>query len=205
MPSLLTQLTAADRRRLFDDLNYVNLAEMRGFCRAHGIPWAIMREEADGTLRRTSDIDRKSVVLDRVRTYLKTGRVPGPTVFRQAVLAPSDPPPRFRPSDRLYYGWYDKHDPALVDALEALTGGAFKNGAVARILCREFWTAGTAPTLREYAEAWMEADARGLWPHPEAAYLTDRAAGRAGSDWKAERVRRATAALAVLAEIAPNA
>lgn len=204
MPGLLHHLEPAQRRALLDDLNYLNLGEIRGFCRTHGVPFAIYIETAEGR-RRTRDIDRKSVVLDRVRRYLRTGRIPPATCFPRAVAPPGAPPPRFAPSDRLYYGWYDKKNPALLRALADLTDGAFRSGAVARILAREFWTEGKAPTLRQFARGWLRAQARGLGvdrgDHPEAAWLTDRARGTAGPDWKAKRARIARRTLRTLATL----
>ena len=63
--------------------------------------------------------------------------------------------------------------------VHGLTNGEFKDGAIARILAREFWTDGKAPTFAEFAKAWLKANKKGLGVHlglhPEAAWLTDRA------------------------------
>ena len=208
MPNLLAHLEAGERKRLLEDLNYLNLSEMRGFCRAHGIPTAIFVESADGQRTRTRDSDRKSVVLERVRSYLRTGKVPPPTCFPARVVSPDPPPQRMTARTRLYYGWYDKSHAPLIDRLRKLTDGAFRSGAIARILCREFWSKGEAPTLSEFANAWLEENARGLGVaqgrHPEAAWLTDRAKGTAGRDWKQVRARKAEGALKLLSTISPR-
>jgi hypothetical protein len=53
-----------------------------------------------------------------------------------------------------------------------------------------------------FAAAWSEATERGLGidrgEHPEAAYLTVRARGEAGPDWKARRAEYAAQALSYL-------
>jgi hypothetical protein len=207
MPSLISHLDDPDQRALLGGLNYLNLAEMRGFCDRHGIPYRILIEDESGERKRTQDSDRKSVVLERVRRYLNTGRVPAPSLVPARIARLDGPPKRLRAEDRLYYGWYDKTNPAMLGLLERLTGGTFRSGAIARILCREFWTAGQAPTFAEFAEAWIEAAAKGLGVaegrHPEAAWLTDRARGTAGKDWKAKRERIATRVLRTLATIPP--
>lgn len=202
MPSLIAHLSSEARETLFADLNYLNIGDFRAFCDKHGIPYVICVETAAG-VRKTRDTDRKSIVLDRIRKYLRTGRVPAATVFPQHVVAPGKPPTKFEPADHLYYGWYDKHSPALLDALRQLTAGKYRNGAVARILMREFWTAGQAPTLREFSKRWSEEHARGLGEHPEAAWLTDRARQTAGTDWKQKRIRIARRVLRHLSQIAP--
>ena len=164
-------------RELLDDLNYLNLGEIRAFCREHGIPTAIYIETESGQRKRSKDTDRKSVVLHRVRRYLETGVVPDATVFRAAVVRLEGLPEHPRPTDRLYYGCYDKQNPRMMALLRELTDGAFRNGAVGRILMREFWTAGVAPTFAEFAREWSVAHAKGLGiadgEHPEAAFLTD--------------------------------
>lgn len=204
MPSLLSHLKATERQQLFDDLNYLNLGELWQFCKAHEIPYAIHYDTPDGERKRSKDTDRKSVVLARVTKYLETGEVPPPTCFPASVVRFVPPPAKLGPQDRLYYGWYDKTNPAMIDVLRRITGGTFRNGAIARILAREFWTKGIAPTFAEYATAWKRAAADGLGiergDHPEAAWLTDRARGDT-KDWKAKRVRRAKRALDVLNRI----
>ncbi len=205
MPSLIAHLSKRAQRELLDDVNYLNLGELRTFCREHGIPTAIYIEAESGERRRSKDTDRKSVVLGRVRRYLETGRVPEPTVFCAAVVRLDGLPEEPRPTDRLYYGCYDKQNPKMMALLRKLTDGAFRNGAVARILAREFWTAGVAPTFREFAREWIVANEKGLGiadgEHPEAAFLTDRARGEAGDDWKQKRARIAAKVQDALATI----
>ncbi len=181
-------LDAPSRRSLSTGLNYLNLTELRGYCRRHRIPWAIYSEDAAGKRVRARETDRKSVVLERARKFLRTGQVPPPTVFPASVLRPGPRPRRFRASNRPYHGEYDKHDPAFLGALERPTAGRFRSGAVARILIREFAAADDGLGLAEGR-------------HPEAAFLTDRSRGEAGPDWRAKRTRNAREALEGLATL----
>jgi len=88
--------------------------------------------------------------------------------------------------------------------LRDLTGGRFRDGAVARVLAMEFWTRGEAPTFREFARSWTKAKAE---EHrlltPAYAYLTDLRHQRSDGDWKALRKAKAKSALETLARIAP--
>jgi len=204
MAGPISRLPEPDRRRLLAELNYINLAEMRGFCNRHEIPHRIYIETPNGARRVTRDTDRKSIVLERIREFLNTGEAPTATCFAASVVAPSEVPARLRATDRLYYGWYDKKNPVMIELLRSLTDGKFRNGAISRILAREFWTRGEAPTFEEFAKAWLEADAVGLGEHPEAAWLTDRARGEAGVDWRDKRQRIAARVLELLHELAPG-
>jgi hypothetical protein len=204
MPNLLTQLTKDAQARFLAELNYLNLAEIRGFCSDRGIPYKILAEYSDGEMKVTKDVDRKPIVLARVRDYLATGRVGPPTCIPVEIVRQGDPPARPGPGDRLYYRWYSKEHTGVMRSLGDLTDGRFRDGAVARVLAMEFWTRGEAPTLAEFARAWTKAKGE---QHrlltAEYAYLTDLKHKRAGSEWKSLRKTKAESALQMLARIAP--
>jgi hypothetical protein len=208
MGSPLEQLDPERRQELLHELNYLNMGELRELCRRYRIPATICVAGAGRVLRRTGDPDRKAVVLERVRTFLATGEVPGPTIIPATATSDTPLPAMPSPDDRLHYGQYDKRHAGLMNVLGDLTAARFRNGAVARLLCQDYWARGEAPTLAEFANAWLAADARGLGvergEHPEAAYLTDRAGGSAGPDWKPRRARVAARTLSTLDEIAPG-
>lgn len=156
MPSLISTLSLPEQRKLLEDLNYLNVREIKAFCKKHSIPYSIWIETESGGRKKTQDDDRKGVILSRIRHYLTTAAILDATCFPACVVCFDDLPKTFKPTDRLFYGQYDKHSLAMVGLLEKLTGGRFKNGAVARILAREFWCQGIAPTFQEYALAWLE-------------------------------------------------
>jgi hypothetical protein len=80
----LRGLDPVHRQRLLDDLNYLNMREIRVLCERLGIPYRILIETEDGRRRPTKDTDRKPIVLGRIRHYLRRGEVPGPTASRLA-------------------------------------------------------------------------------------------------------------------------
>jgi len=202
--NLLAQLTKAEHGRLLEELNYMNLEEIRGFCAKHGIPYRVLAEDPDGTVRATKDTDRKPIVLARVRRYLSTGNAGQPTCIPSKIVRVQDPPARLGPRDRLYYRWYAKEHEGVLRVLRDLTGGRFRDGAVARVLAMEFWTRGEAPTFDAFARSWTKAKSE---QHqlltPEYAYLTDLRHKRGGPDWKALRKAKARSALKTLERISP--
>jgi hypothetical protein len=205
MVNFLSQLTKSEQARLLEELNYMNLEEIRGFCSERGIPYRIVAEYANGKVRATKDTDRKPIVLARIRRYLTTGHVGRPTCIPAQIVREENPPARLGPRDRLYYRWYAKEFEGVLQLLRDLTGGRFKDGAVARVLAMEFWTRGEAPTFEEVARSWTKAKAE---EHqlltPEYAYLTDLKHHRADGDWKDLRKAKAKSALETLARIAPG-
>ena len=204
MSNFLSQLTTSERARLLEELNYMNLEEIRGFCSARAIPYRIVAESPNGKVKGTKDTDRKPTVLARVRHYLRTGQAGQATRISAQIVREENPPARLGPRDRLYYRWYAKEFEGVMRLLRDLTGGRFRDGAVARVLAMDFWTRGEAPTFEEFARSWTKAKAE---QHrlltPEYAYLTDLCHQRAGSNWKALRKAKAKSALETLARIAP--
>ena len=227
MPNFLSRLTKSEQARLLEELNYMNLEEIRGFCQQRGIPYRIVAESPNGKVpkaaatlgdtnalvchknevqrvRVTKDTDRKPIVLARVRRYLTTGQVGQPPRISARIVREENPPGRPGPRDRLYYRWYAKEFEGVMRLLRDLTAGRFRAGAVARVLAMEFWTHGEAPTFEEFAQSWVKAKAE---EHrlltPEYAYLTDLRHRRIDGDWKALRKAKAKSALETLARIAP--
>jgi hypothetical protein len=201
MPSLLANLTKIERRDLLEDLNYLNTGEIKGFCKRHSIPYSIWTETSSGNYKKTSDDDRKGVILNRIRHYLRTGNILRSTRFPANVVGLDRPAAGIKATDRLLYGQYDKHGDAMVSLLKKLTNGQFESGAIARILAREFWGKGIAPTYREYAAAWMSAKEAHKRPNPEWAFLSDRADRKNTADWKGIREEKAKHVLKILNDL----
>ncbi len=197
MSSLIGKLTKAKQQELLDDLNYLNMSETKSFCNKHSIPYSIWIETENG-VRKTADDDRKGVILNRIRHYLRTGKILPTTCFPLSVICFNKPRATIKATDRLCYGQYDKTNEAMIGLLKKLTGGRFKNGAIARIVAREFWMKGIAPTYEEYAAAWLKANEDHKRPNPEWAFLSDRAEGKDMDNWKQLRAKKARQVLKIL-------
>ena len=196
-----SKLPKNEQKELLDDLNYLNTAEIKSFCNRHSIPYKIAIETGDGGRRTTKDVDRKGVMLNRIRHFLKTGVVLEQTCFPAAIVCSDPLPDNITQDDRLFYGQYDKNNRKLFALLKDLTNGRFEEGAIARILAREFWSKGEAPTLREFATAWIQASTEHTGPNPEWAFLSDRANKLEVADWKQLRVHKALKVMKLLNQI----
>jgi hypothetical protein len=139
--------------------------------------------------------------LKRIRHYIKTGKILPETCYSSKVVDYTrlkNP----KSSDRLHYGQYDKKDKAMLALLKKLTGGQFKNGMIARLTLRDFWTKDKAPTFKEFAAAWIITMKEHHAPFPEAAYLTDLSKKHAQrSDWKNLRIEIAKSVIQILNQI----
>jgi hypothetical protein len=199
-----TALDKDEQQELLDDLNYLTISEIRAFCKRHSIPFRIGVETKDGRRRMTRDDDRKGVMLNRIRHFLQTGLILEETYFRAPVVCFDPLSDRITADDKLFYGQYDKTNRTMIALLKSLTDGQFRNGAIARILAREFWSSGKAPTFREYASAWTHASREHLRPNPEWAFLSDRASKVAVRDWKELRRQKAAKVIKLLNQIPPR-
>jgi hypothetical protein len=199
--SYISKLPKREQRQLLDDLNYLNLSEIKSFCKRHAIPYKIVIETQDGSRKTTSEDDRKGVILTRIRNFLQKGVVLDETCFPSAVVSSAPLPPKITENDRLFYGQYDKTNRPMIALLKSLTAGKFKNGAIARILAREFWTNGKAPTFKEFASAWLRASQAHTTPNPEWAFLSDRATQGSTPNWKTLRTQKSSRTLKILAQL----
>jgi hypothetical protein len=199
--SLIAGMRQKEQRELLSNLNYLNTGEIKKFCERHGIPYRIAVETNDGGWRKTKEDDRKGVILRRVRHFLRRGSVLKETRFRSAVVSLEAIPKELAASDRFFYGRYEKSNRVVMGLLKELTGGEFEDGAIARILAREFWSSGKAPTFQEYAAAWLVARKEHTKPNEEWAYLSDRAGKKDVAQWKKMRERKAKEVMRVLGKI----
>jgi len=201
-PSPIAKLPKEERQQLLDDLNYLNMAEIKSFCRRHSIPYRITIETEDGSTKTTREEDRKGVVLNRIRAFLQKGVIPEETRFNARIVCFDPPPAEFTSDNRVFYGRYDKSNRQMIVLMKELTDGQFRDGAIARILAREFWTRGKAPTFKEFAAAWLRAVREHTAPNPEWAFLSDRTRGTAAKNWKKLRAKKAVGVLKRLNQIA---
>ncbi|MGC2400922.1 MAG: hypothetical protein WA510_14110 [Acidobacteriaceae bacterium] len=198
MKSHPAKLPRKEQQQLLNDLNYLNMAEIKSFCKRYAIPFRIAVETENGSRILTKEDDRKGIILDRIRHFLRTGSVPEATCFPAAVVCFGPLPENLREGDRLFYGQYDKTNQSMRDLLQGLTDGKFRHGAIARILAREFWSGGEAPTFAKYAAAWLEASRQHTKPNPEWAFLSDRASAGNIKNWKKLRAEKAAHVLATM-------
>lgn len=86
----------------------------------------------------------------------------------------------------------------MMALLEKYSEGKFRNGAIARILAREFWTKGIAPSFKEFAEAWLMDYNQHDKPNAEWTFLADKAEGKNTTEWKKLRIQKAKSVLKIL-------
>jgi hypothetical protein len=90
MENLISSLTRSGQQQLLKDLNYLNISEIKSFCKKHSIPFSISVKLENGNIKKTAENDRKGIILRRIRHYLKTGKIPKETLFPSSVVCFED-------------------------------------------------------------------------------------------------------------------
>jgi hypothetical protein len=179
------------------DLNYLNMQEIRSYCDTVGISYKIHYYK-DGKVRVSGEIDRKAIILDRVRVFIKTGKIVSATHYPIKVTSFSPLSTKLDASDRVFYGQYKTTHKNILALMKLLTKGQFKFGAISQEVIRDFWREGIAPTYSQFARAWLKANEAHVEPKAEWAYLTDLAKGMERSEWKEYRKKKASQVLKYL-------
>lgn len=184
---------------LFHNINYMNMDELKIFCNDIGIPYKIHIEASTGKLKKTSEIDRKGVIIKCIKFYVKTEKINKPTVFPNTVVSSTNKlPASLQNHHHVLYGEYKNLNKKILSLMKQLTNNEFEFGAIAQEVIRACWTKGIAPTYSEFAKLWLSAKNTHNKPNPEWAFLTDRHKGNADSNWKKIRVEKANKAINLL-------
>ena len=72
-------------KKMSDDLNYLNMQEIKKICSKYKIPYKIYFEK-EKKLKQSSEKDRKGIVLARIRHFLSTGKIKDPTITLEEAL-----------------------------------------------------------------------------------------------------------------------
>lgn len=67
------------------------------------IPYEIYIK-VNSDLKKTGSIDRKGIVLNRIRHFLETGKIKKPTIYNHQVINFEKLPKPLKPSHPVYYG-----------------------------------------------------------------------------------------------------
>lgn len=89
------------------------------------------------------------------------------SIVLTAQISDKKTPAAYSAMDCIFYRQHARGNRAMFSLLRPLTQGRFKDGAIARILLREFWSKGTAPTFAAFAAAWLQAVEDHPWPNSE--------------------------------------
>lgn len=175
-----------------EEINYLNMSEIKDIARKLRIPVNIHYEDEKGYLRKTSDLESKMYLLDKIDLFVSLGKTGKPVVYPAKVVCFESPKGEYQAGDRVLYKDFKSTNKALLKALRALTGDKFRFGAIAFIEAHKFWRQGKSCSLEEFSKLWLKAKKeQGSRLREEWAYMTDFSKGLKRSEWKTLRAKKA--------------
>lgn len=186
-----------EKNELFQNINYMNFSELKTTCDKYKIPYKIHIEVSKNKLKKINDMDRKGIIIKRIKHFVSTGKTQKPTIFPNKVISTFKLPSPLQSSHLILYGEYKNGDKNILYLLKSLTDNQFKFGAIAQEVLRECWSKGEAPSYAKFAKLWLKANKLHTKPNPEWAFLADKNKGFEG-DWKKLRIEKAKKALTLL-------
>lgn len=167
------------------------MKELKKICNQYNIPYFIYVKSENGVLKRTNVVERKGMILAKIKKFITTQKIPKPTIFPKNVVAKKDMPQNLTEKSLVLYGQYKNGDQHILKLMKQLTDDKFKFGAIAQEVTREFWSRGKEVNYQQFAKLWLKAVAQHQKPNEEWAFLTDRHKGLDTKNWKALRNKKA--------------
>lgn len=189
------------KEKIFLDMNYLNMQELKKFCNQYHIPYFIYVKTTNGTLKKTNVLERKGMILTKIKKFITTKKIPKPTVFPKNVVTEKELPKNLTAKDLVLYGQYKNGDEQILKLIKQLTDGQFKFGAIAQEVTRDFWSRGKEVNYEQFAKLWLKALAEHKKPNEEWAFLVDRHKGLDIKNWKELRNKKANEVMKVLNKI----
>lgn len=185
-----------------DDIYYLNMEELVTYFKKYQLPYTIYEATTDGKPKKTSIIERKGKLINKLKRFLKGGRVK-PTIIPLNVINHDELVGLTKKSD-VYYGQFNSTNKKIIKLLKGLTDDKFKFGAIAVQLAWDLWISGKLVTYEQYAKLWLNKLERHKKPLKEWAYLTDIGVGVARDVWKIMRIKKATKVLKIINNVSIN-
>ncbi len=174
-----------------DELNYLNMSEIKSLARQFNLPIYIHYENKRHEILKTSEIERKAYLLDKIYAYIKGKRSFKPLVYPKHIVKMGEFKKRYKPEDLVLYGEFKSTNKVLIECLKKMTNNKFRFGAIAFIEVHKMWRKGETITIKQYASIWLREMEKHKMPLKEWAYLTDIKNGFDQRSWKDYRKQKA--------------
>jgi len=181
-----------------DDLNYLNMQEIRSLASHFSIPVYVHYENKVGKVVKTSEIERKSRLLDKIFAYIQGERNFKPVVYSSKIVSFHDFKSSYSEQDPVLYRDFKSTNKALIACLKNLTGGQFRFGALAFIEAHRLWRSGKTASLKQFAVIWLQAVKDHTKPLDEWAFIREMQNGMSRDEWKIYRQNKADKILSIL-------
>lgn len=125
-------------KELFDALHYMNMKELRAFCKSQSIP----------------STEKKAALIEKIMHFVKTGKILPVKEFPANAFAKKGTPYPLEPRTKILHGSF-KNDLKTRNFFKKLIGNHFHFTAFGIDWIEERWFAGNPPTYQEFATMWQ--------------------------------------------------
>ena len=136
-------ISADQQKEVYDALHYMKMAELKKACQVLSI----------------SDSGNKGELISRIMVYVKTGEIEPLKTIPAKSLAKNHPIQELNKKSLMLYGSY-KNDLKTRNFFKSLIGPQFHYTAFGIDWLNERWLNGNPPTYQEFADYWIEENAK---------------------------------------------
>ena len=134
----MNTISDQELKELFDSLHYMNMKELRTFCKAHNIPY----------------VEKKAALIEKIMHFVKTGIILSIKEFPANIFAKKGTLYPLEPNTKILNGSF-KNDLKTRNFFKTLIGNHFHYTAFGIDWIEERWFARNPPTYQEFATMWQ--------------------------------------------------
>ena len=173
------------------ELNYLNIIEIKNITKKLVIPIHIHYKKNDGIVKKTSEIESKKYLLNKIYSYINGKREFKPLVYSNKIICINNFKKNYKESDLVLYGDFKSTNINLKNYLKKITNNKFYFGAIAFIIAHKLWRHQKTITLKEYSKIWINENNKHDCPLDEWAYMVYINNGFDKNKWKEYRKKKA--------------
>lgn len=152
-----------------DDLNFLDMKILKKICNKYNIDYHIYIITDTDQLKKINDINHKELIIKDILYYLKTKKIPKPTIYKQNIQKYTSTN-NIIADDYVYYGQYKTTDKNIYKLLKSLTNNLFHFGAISQKIVKYIWKKNKLITYNELATLWLKEYEKGDIKYNELAY-----------------------------------
>lgn len=142
---------------------------LKDICNKYGIDYNIYIELDNNKLKKISDKNSKSFIIQDILYYIKTSNIPKPTIYKKYIQNYNSTE-NIKENDYIYYGQYKTTDKNILKLLKSLTKNLFKFGAISQKIIKKCFKKNKLITYKEFANLWLNEYKKGDIKFEELAY-----------------------------------
>lgn len=174
------------------------MQEIRSLASRFNIPVHVHYQNRSNKVIKTSEIERKPHLLNKIFAYIQGERNFQPIVYSSSVVSFDDFKSSYTEDDLVLYRDFKSTNKQLIACLQKITSGQFRFGALAFIEAHKLWRVGKTVSLKQFGGIWLQAVKDHTKPLDEWAFIREMQNGMTRDEWKIYRQNKVDKILSIL-------